>query len=83
MAKLTKTRSSVVVLDEATIKEIVRVVNNHGVDRRKGMGQDFNDVDFAAGAMAVFDALGIFHLSPAMWTIGAMSGRDLFTEKIP
>lgn len=63
----------------------VQAVIQTGRERQSKFGQEFNDVDFVCGAMAVLYALGVpMAEMPSLWVMGPLLGRNAITgEALP
>lgn len=55
-------------------------VNAAGAERER---QGFDSASFCAGAMVVLYAMGMQKRIPAMWILGPISGRNVFTPDKP
>jgi hypothetical protein len=62
------------------VQTIINQVTEHGRARVKLHGlAEAHGIVFAAGAMAVFEALGIWDKVPMEWHIAVLRGQDPFT----
>lgn len=60
--------------------EIADVIEKYGRERRSLLGEDFNEIDYLCGAMAVFEAVGAWDKVPPNWVIFPMVGLSAIEE---
>ncbi len=63
---------------QVQVQQMIEYVTEQGTARSRKQGRNFNDVDFACGAMAVMFFLRLNAQVPAVWIMGPLSGRSLF-----
>lgn len=63
-------------MDSETRSRVIAEVERAGKKRYEAQGGVFSDADFAAGALAAMQAMGLKLIDfPASWTLGIMFGR--------
>jgi hypothetical protein len=62
------------------IKKYVDEVLHHGRERARLHGEDFNEVDYLAGAMVWFFHKGVQDQVPANWVFGPLCNKSVFLE---
>jgi hypothetical protein len=68
--------------DDEIQAHLVAYVEEMGRRRVAAHGEEFSEVDYLCGAMAIFFALGWNDKVPAGWVFGPMSGRPVLrTER--
>lgn len=68
-------------LSDEQVQAVIANVEKVGRERGKAQGKAFSDVDFACGAMAVFEAIGIWASVPAKWVFNPMRNMSIFKEE--
>lgn len=62
-------------------RPIFSAIEEMGRSRAANIGDEFNESDFLAGAMAALQAIGHPERCPGWWTIGVMSGRPVLFDR--